>query len=375
MNAIAQHAVGNKVSLNTDELKAALTQACRFVPKARADKSLAVFSHVHIQGTNTGITVSATNGENAFTAKLTAFPSTIDICVNAKELLAFVKNASMPFIDLEVNNMGELVCSSNVAKAHFNGAPVAAEIWDSAPKIDDKISEPLSFTREHLRSVLDKLMPTIQPDKARKCLSGVYIQTKLGAFVAVATDGHRLCEVDTCHYGDSMPDGIIVNYELLKQIYSRVKQRTCPGIIFVKLTKKHSEWTFGQETYTGKNVCGTYPSYERVIPPYSDTQVTVDAGVLAKALKAAGLAKGGKAARFKVSGAQMEVTHSANGQSTAFTVPVEATEDVEIGFNASYVFDMLSAFSGPMTIHINDRNGPVRADQSSMRYVLMPMRT
>ena len=133
---------------------------------------------------------------------------------------------------------------------------------------------------------------------------------------------------------------------------------------------------------TSKLIDGTFPDYERVIPSGNDKTLAVDAKALGSAVDRVATIATEKTRAVKMGldrdKVTLTVTSPDNGTATE-EVPAEyASDGFEIGFNATYLKDILNQIdSDTVEIHLADAGAPtlIRKDENSPAlYVLMPMR-
>ena len=151
------------------------------------------------------------------------------------------------------------------------------------------------------------------------------------------------------------------------------------------------ELTFGQNhiraaitefTFTSKLVDGKFPDYNRVLPKGGDRILIGDCQELRQAFSRASILSNEKyrGVRVILSSGEMRILANNPEQEEAeevVSVDYDA-EDLEIGFNVSYLIDVLSTLSSEkVKITLSDPNSSalLEADEGSdALYVVMPMR-
>lgn len=247
-----------------------------------------------------------------------------------------------------------------------------------------------SHTIEMPGEALHRLLATVQfaisTEETRYYLNGIFLHAKDGdkpVLRAVATDGHRLAKMEIVR-----PDGaagmpaIIIPRKTITEIVKISQGVTDTVKLEVSDTK--IRFTAGKTVIVSKLIDGTYPDYERVIPPLSNSIAKVDAKTLALAADRVATisTERGRAVKFDVRAGTLTlsvINPDAGDAQDAIDVDYTA-EPIEIGFNSKYLLDALNALPGKTArISLTDAGSPTRfTDESdaeeSFLVVLMPMR-
>jgi DNA polymerase-3 subunit beta len=153
----------------------------------------------------------------------------------------------------------------------------------------------------------------------------------------------------------------------------------------VDLSASKIRFTLGGEggvVLTSKLIDGTFPDYSRVIPTGNDKLLKVDpksffAGVDRVATIATEKTRAVKMA-LDTDRVTLSVTSPDNGTAAEEVPASYASGNMEIGFNANYLKDILGQIDGDtVEMHLADPGAPtlIRKDEKSQAlYVLMPMR-
>jgi DNA polymerase-3 subunit beta len=149
----------------------------------------------------------------------------------------------------------------------------------------------------------------------------------------------------------------------------------------------HIRATNEQFTFTSKLVDGKFPDYERVIPKNADKSVIGDRAELKQAFTRTAILSNEKyrGVRLKLSDNNLDITANNPEQEQAEeVVGVQyAGAELEIGFNVSYLLDVLSVLEqSQVRLSLSDEassavleNAETGAEQEPDRlYVVMPMR-
>ncbi|MGZ9074089.1 MAG: DNA polymerase III subunit beta, partial [Rhodoplanes sp.] len=130
-----------------------------------------------------------------------------------------------------------------------------------------------------LKRLIDKTQFAISTEETRYYLNGIYLHTAgegtKAVLRAVATDGHRLAQVElTAPTGAAGMPGIIIPRKTVGEVHRLVED--IDGEIKVELSATKIRFTIGPVVLTSKLIDGTFPDYARVIPVGNDKQLEVE---------------------------------------------------------------------------------------------------
>jgi DNA polymerase-3 subunit beta len=223
---------------------------------------------------------------------------------------------------------------------------------------------------------------------------------------AVATDGHRLARVDrVCDVGEGLP-GVIVPAKAVRIAAALAAEHAGDeggGTVGVAVSAARVSFTFPAQAggsgdrLVSKTIDGTFPDYEKVIPPVGPggnaNVVTADRAALMAALERVALMSAGGGRAVKLSASQgvlrLEARSPEAGEASDEIDAVydgpglpesqSSGEDprIEIGFNAKYLAETLRQLAGAqVAIAIADAGSPAvfTGEDPGALYVVMPLR-
>jgi DNA polymerase III subunit beta len=246
---------------------------------------------------------------------------------------------------------------------------------------------PYSFlvTAAELKALIDRTRFAISTEETRYYLNGIYLHAATGVrgqvLRAVATDGHRLAQVDvTLPDGATGMPGVILPRKTVGEIRKLIEETE--GEITVALSETKVRFAFGNAVLTSKLIDGTFPDYQRVIPAGNDKILDVDVDLLAGAVDRVSAISTEKSRAIKISVGKGLLTLSASSPDAGSAVEeIEATYDaapLEIGFNSRYLLDILAQVEGDaVRFAMADASSPTVVrdiGEGGAIYVLMPMR-
>jgi DNA polymerase-3 subunit beta len=159
------------------------------------------------------------------------------------------------------------------------------------------------------------------------------------------------------------------------------------GSVTLSVGSNHIRAATDQFTFTSKLVDGKFPEYERVLPRSPDKSVSGDRSELRQAFTRTAILSNEKyrGVRLSLTPGSLEITANNPEQEQAEeSVPVEyAGEALEVGFNVSYLLDVMGVLTGStVRMSLSDsassaliEEGEAGGDaDAEALYVVMPMR-
>ena len=236
-----------------------------------------------------------------------------------------------------------------------------------------------------LKRLIDKTQFAISTEETRYYLNGIYLHTagtaKAATLRAVATDGHRLAQVELpLPQGAAGMPGIIVPRKTVGEVQRLIE--TGEGEVAIELSAGKIRFSIGDVVLTSKLIDGTFPDYARVIPANNDKSLIVDKKDFEAAVDRVSTVSSerGRAVKLSISGGRLvlSVTNPDSGSATE-EIEVEYESDpLDIGFNSRYLLDIAAQIEGEVAVlKLADPGSPTLIqdkDAKGALYVLMPMR-
>ncbi len=264
---------------------------------------------------------------------------------------------------------------------------------------EDDLDHQFSLSSADLKRIIDKTRFAISTEETRYYLNGIYLHVVeadatdngTAVFRAVATDGHRMAQVDL-----PMPDGaqgmpgIILPRKTVTELRKLLddpvteEDEDDSTVVQIALNETKIRFRVGNAVLTSKLIDGTYPDYRRVVPEGNDQILEIDGTEFAEAVDRVATISSEKSRAVKLSISKDKVVISVNSpdQGTG-TEEVGAKYEgtpMEIGFNARYLLDITAQVEGNVAKVLLAEGAPLKAaliqdaSDSSAFYVLMPMR-
>jgi DNA polymerase-3 subunit beta len=238
----------------------------------------------------------------------------------------------------------------------------------------------LAVPQVELRRLIEKTHFSMAQQDVRYYLNGTLLEADGTTLRAVATDGHRLAIAEaTLASAAKTAQQVIVPRKGILELQRILGNE---GDVQLSIGTNHVRATIGDVRFTSKLIDGKFPEYGRVIPAKPTKIVTAGREVLRQALHRTAILSNEKyrGVRLTVAPGLLSVqAHNPEQEEAEDSVEVSYQGDeVEIGFNVTYLLDALSAVDGEtVEIGLTDANSSclIRTPgSSSARYVVMPMR-
>lgn len=208
-----------------------------------------------------------------------------------------------------------------------------------------------------LKSMVRRTVYAASVDPTRPALNGILWQANGKGMHMVATDGHRLARVTVSENKLASHDGdVIIPPKALSLVLKILGDQDSE--VGVTLGEKNILFHVGDTVVTSRLIEGPYPNYEQVIPASNDKQLTIDSGTLMSGVRRVAVLSNSlthqvKFAltkdRLELSAANQDIGGEAKEQ-----IPCQYNgEDLEVGYNATYIMDMLKNYEdGDVTFEL-----------------------
>ena len=242
-------------------------------------------------------------------------------------------------------------------------------------------SAEFSISQEALKDLLEKTAFSMAQQDVRYYLNGLLLELSSNGIRAVATDGHRLAlrEIDiSMNIKEKLQ--IIVPRKGVMELIKHLEQKS--DEVKVKISNNHIRVMFADHVFTSKLIDGKFPDYDRVVPEISENAVIADRETLRQSLTRASILSNEKYRGVRIlleKNKLRALAHNPEQEEAEEEVEVEYDgQDMEIGFNVSYLLDALAIIKTPkVRITVKDPNSScllLPSDDNRCKYVVMPMR-
>jgi len=346
--------------------------------------TLPILSNILIEAKKESLTLSSTDMDisirETIDCKVVEEGSTT---LNAQIMFDIIKKlpdtSEVEFIS---NDAKILTIRSNVSKFSLSCLP-----RDEFPIIETKTNKgkKLVLKAEDIFNLIDKTKFAISNEETRYFLNGLYFNTfsndKSSYITFVGTDGHRLATstLATSENIENIP-GVIIPKKTINELSKLLSENL--NDLEIDISSNKIVFFIDNLVLISKLIDGNFPDYTKVIPKNNPHNLIVNRVNLLSAVDRVSTIANEKSPsiKFKLLKDLVNLSTINNENSTA-TEDLKVSYDgdeIEIGFNAKYIMDILDNLQGEeITISFNDNSTPIIAKEqfsSDNLYVLMPMR-
>ncbi|MDC0215319.1 DNA polymerase III subunit beta [Candidatus Marinimicrobia bacterium] len=367
-----------KYSTSKNELQSALQKLSKAVPNR---STLPILSCVLIEVSDSGVLLRSTDLEITITTSLESSIEKQGIAAIPLQPLLDIAG-ELPDdtrIEMEANDKNIKI---NTDFGTYDLMGKDPEEYPAAPDINNDIETGIDSPL--LNKIISTVSFAVSKDDLKPALTGVFFKVDSDLITAVATDGHRLaqflCKNKTTA---SFTGEVIIPKKFLNTVGSYIS-----GKKDVLLLINDSVFTakIGKDTIYTRIIDEKFPDYESVIPKDNDKELQVDRKELLAAVKRVSIFsnKTTQQVAMKTETAKLLITtedpEKASKAQEVLSVSYES-DSIEIGFNASYLKDVLSHLtSDNITLKLNTPisaslfypNNNTEDEKTSM--LLMPIR-
>ena len=228
-------------------------------------------------------------------------------------------------------------------------------------------------------------------EETRPQLNGVLLQCTAQQITLVATDGHRLSRTErTGQFAAFKSDGVIIPNRALTAISRAAEDATSPVTIEVAGGRNQAGFSTQIGAYRVQVLTrlleGPYPNYEQVIPKNNPREVKCARTDLMEAVDivASHADNVTRQVRFTLRQNSLGVSSATDNGSGEHSLAAEYTgDDMDIGYNAGYLMDLLRALptesivlklNSALSAGVIEPVGPLPQAEESMLCLIMPLR-
>ncbi len=336
-----------RFSLSRTKLSSYLQYILQVVP---TKSTLPVLTNILIEALEGKIKLSATDLDVSISASVDCTVTKKGAAsLPARILFDIIKE--LPESEVAIETSGSRI-EIKIPNGSYKIATVSAEDFPKLPAVNTK--KEIRIDGTNLVKMIRKTTFACSDDETRPALNGVLWQTKSDKMQMVATDGHRLAKqaVENTKL-KGMYDDVIIPPKVLNLIPKFVTQENEEvGIIF---GENNIIFNLGNVVLTSRLIEGPYPSFEQVIPADSDKKMTISKEDLSSAVRRVSVLSNALThqVKFAVKGNTLTLssTNADMGGEGRETLECDYIgEEIELGYNASYIADVLSKMEGEEVI-------------------------
>jgi len=342
-------------------------------------QTLPVLSNVLLDLRESELSLTGTDLEVELVGRVTVDQShTLGaVTVPARKLLDICKSlADDAIIDLSLSDNKVTIKSG---RSRFTLTTLPASEFPAVDEEPDTFS--IMMAQSKLRELLDNTSFAMAQQDVRYYLNGMLFEVARDFLRVVATDGHRLAmETVVMSNPISEPKQLILPRKGIMEMARLLTDDS--GEITLTFGANHICASVPAFTFTSKLVDGKFPDYNRVLPKGGNKVLLGNCQELRQAFSRVSILSNEKYRGVRVLLSDGELKIFANNpeqEEAEEIVSVEyAGDSLEIGFNVSYLIDVLSTLNSKRArITLSDPNSSALLEAetgSDALYVVMPMR-
>lgn len=298
------------------------------------------------------------------------------ITVNGKKIFEVVRSVKEGQDVVAEAREDKLIIRSGEAEFKLNCQPK-----DDFPQVQESgFEHQLSFPIDVFKEMIDRVYYAITQEQ-RYYLNGALLCLKNGSIELVSTDGHRLA------YARSGLEELKVEKELsyivAKKTLNEVRKFEGDKLEF-DFDENNLFFRVGRRIIICRIIDSKFPNYQAVIPKDNHNQLMVSRSELADSLRRVSLltVERSKGVKLNIEKEKIKL-FSSNPEIGEAKDQITADykgDNLEIGFNAQYLLDFLTAGATEnVVLEIKDENSavlirPAEKEAPENIYVLMPMK-
>lgn len=327
------------------------------------------------------LTVSATDLQTSMTTSLTV-ESKEDgkVAIPSKILLETLKTLPDQPISFSVDDKTfSIEISAGDGKYKLSGEN--GEDFPKIPIVEN--ASTVAMPASVLAEAINKTLFAVSSDELRPAMTGVYCQLSPEHITFVATDAHKLVRYRRL---DTKSDSA-TTFILPKKALTLLKSSLPAEDVHVAIEYNNTSafFRFGNINLICRLIDERYPDYEAVIPKDNPNKLIIDRSLFLNCLRRVVIFanKTTHQVRLKINGSELNISSEdidfANEAHERLSCQYEG-EDMEIGFNAKFLIEMLNNLGGEEVLL--EMSSPNRAgllmpqthdDQEDVLMLVMPV--
>ena len=293
------------------------------------------------------LTVSATDLQTSMTTSL-AVESKEDgkVAIPSKILLETLKTLPDQPISFSVDDK-TFAIEINAGDGKYKLSGENGEDFPKIPVVENPSS--VAMPASVLAEAINKTLFAVSSDELRPAMTGVYCQLSPQHITFVATDAHKLVRYRRLDTKSESPSNFILPKKALTLLKASLPSDDVS--VAVEYNSTSAFFRFGNINLICRLIDERYPDYEAVIPTNNPTKLILDRALFLNCLRRVVIFanKTTHQVRLKITGSELNISSEdvdfSNEAHERLNCQYEG-EDMEIGFNAKFLIEMLNNLSG-----------------------------
>lgn len=370
------------IRINQGKFLKALAHMHRVVERRN---TIMPISNVLLNATNEGLELKATDLDIELRENISAEIEKTGILATPAHLLYEIIRKLPSNYDIELSCFDGKQLSLKSGQANFS---LPCQSGDDFPTFDiEQISHNFSLLSKDLKKLIDSTLFAASTDETRYYLNGIYFHILKDAeeessLCTVATDGHRLarCKILSPLGSENMPC-VIVPRKAMGELQKLLSDQL-EAMVFIDVSDIKIRFRIENIVMSSKLIDGNFPDYVKVIPFSNDKIVEIQKEEFSSAVDLVSTIMNDRTRSVKLhlkkNVMELEVASNETARAEKTLECSYDSDPMTIGFNASYLLDIVSQLSGKsikILLSTEDKAAILsEIDDSNVLYVLMPMR-
>lgn len=264
------------------------------------------------------------------------------VAVPAKLLLDILKSFSEQPLTFTIDDKSFAIeISSDYGKYKLNGFD--GEDFPAIPAAKD--AQQIELTSESLANAINKTLFATGNDELRPVMSGVFCSFGKKTSTFVATDAHKLVRYRRADVTSAHEVSFVLPKKPLNQLKNLLNGSD--DKVTLRYNTTHAFFSTGDAELACRLIDLKYPNYEAVIPTENPNKLTIDRMQFLSSVKRVSIFsnKTTYQIRLKITGSELNISAEDidfNNEANERLSCNYNGEDMEIGFNARFLAEMLS---------------------------------
>lgn len=293
------------------------------------------------------LTVSATDLQTSMTTTLPVeAKDNGKVAIPSKILMDTLKTFPEQPVTFSVDD-SSFAIEINAGDGKYKLSGENGEDFPKIPVMESASS--LNMPASVLQEAINKTLFAVSNDELRPAMTGVFCQLGTDNITFVATDAHKLVR----YRRNDAKVGKETSFILPKKALNLLKASLPVEDVAVEVqyNSTNAFFRFNHVDLICRLIDERYPDYESVIPVNNPNRMTIDRNQFLNSLKRVAIFsnKTTHQVRLKIAGSEMQISAEdldfQNEAHERLTCSYEG-EDIEIGFNARFLVEMLGNMSG-----------------------------
>ena len=323
--------------------------------------------------------VSATDLEIALRSSINVTSDkNVKMVIPARLLYDIVRSLNDAMVNFSVDGKGKIKISTDKGVYSLSYSP--SEDFPEIPTVSKEKEVIINGT--DLKKALDQTAFAMSKEDMRPAMTGTLFEFAKEGLRFVTTDGHRLVKFINKSFLSDVQEQYIVPERAISVLIKSIGDQD----VKIYLSKTYASFIINELEFISRLIGEKYPSYNSVIPLENENLLTVNRAELLSAIKRMMLfsTSNSKQVKFSITDNSLEVSAEDidHGSDAKEAIVWEYKgEPMDIGFNTTYVNDILSHIEGDQItfkLHSPTKAGIIepikKEDNEEVMMLLMPVR-